>query len=194
MRFLVSGPVSSMRWVPSGLAHEWMTPRGPKRWRKLGKSLSRVVALFGLFFGVEVVQVAEELVEAVHGGQELVAVAEVVLAELAGGVAVGPQRPGDGGVGVAQANRRARHAHLGEAGAVRVLAGHERGAPRGATLLAVVVGEAGTFGGDAVDVGGAIPHHAVAVTRQVRDADVVAPDDQDVRLFGHGSSVDVESR
>ena len=36
---------------------------------------------------VEVVEVAEELVEAVHGRQELVEVAEVVLAELAGGVA-----------------------------------------------------------------------------------------------------------
>jgi hypothetical protein len=37
-----------------------------------------------LLLGVEVVQVAEELVEAVVGGQVLVAVAQVVLAELAG--------------------------------------------------------------------------------------------------------------
>src|SRR5580765_1394799 len=27
MRFLVSGPVSSMRWVPSGLAQQCSTPR-----------------------------------------------------------------------------------------------------------------------------------------------------------------------
>ena len=40
-----------------------------------------------VFHRVEVVEVAEELVEAVHGRQELVAVAQVVLAELAGGVA-----------------------------------------------------------------------------------------------------------
>ena len=38
MRFLVSGPVSSMRCVPSPLAQEWITPRGPKRLRKLGNS------------------------------------------------------------------------------------------------------------------------------------------------------------
>jgi hypothetical protein len=50
----------------------------------------RVVGVLGLLLGVEVVEVAEELVEAVGGGEELVAVAEVVLAELAGRVARGP--------------------------------------------------------------------------------------------------------
>ena len=29
MRFLVSGPVSSIFCVPSALAKEWITPRGP---------------------------------------------------------------------------------------------------------------------------------------------------------------------
>ncbi len=52
----------------------------------------RVVRLLGLLLGVEVVEVAEELVEAVHRRQVLVAVAEVVLAELAGGVALCLQR------------------------------------------------------------------------------------------------------
>ena len=40
IRSLVSGPVSSMRWVPSPLAQAWMTPRGPKFFRKFGKSSS----------------------------------------------------------------------------------------------------------------------------------------------------------
>ena len=40
IRSLVSGPVSSMRWVPSGSAHAWMTPRGPKFFRKSGNSSS----------------------------------------------------------------------------------------------------------------------------------------------------------
>ena len=40
MRSLVSGPVSSMRWVPSPFAHEWITPRGPKFLRKFGNSSS----------------------------------------------------------------------------------------------------------------------------------------------------------
>ena len=56
----------------------------------LERRVLRVVLVLRLLLGVEVVEVAEELVEAVHGGQELVAVAEVVLAELAGGVALRP--------------------------------------------------------------------------------------------------------
>jgi hypothetical protein len=47
----------------------------------------RPVRQLGLLLGVEVVEVAEELVEAMDRGQELVPVAEVVLAELPGGVA-----------------------------------------------------------------------------------------------------------
>jgi hypothetical protein len=49
----------------------------------------RVVELLGLFLGVEVIEVAVELVEPVHGRQELVAVAQVVLAELPGRIAKG---------------------------------------------------------------------------------------------------------
>jgi hypothetical protein len=40
IRSRVSGPVSSMRCVPSPLAHEWITPRGPKFLRKFGNSSS----------------------------------------------------------------------------------------------------------------------------------------------------------
>ena len=46
-----------------------------------------IVRVLGFFLGVEVVQVAEELVEPVRGRQVLVQVAEVVLAELAGRIA-----------------------------------------------------------------------------------------------------------
>ena len=129
--------------------------------------LGRVVVLLGLLLGVEVVEVAEELVEAVHGRQELVLVAEVVLAELAGGVALRLERGGDRRVLGPQADVGAGHADLGQAGAVRVLAGDERRATGGAALLAVVVGEPDALGGDAVDVGGAVAHQPVAVAAQV---------------------------
>ena len=43
-----------------------------------------------LLLGVEVVKIAEELVEAVRRRQDVVAVAEVVLAELPGHVALRP--------------------------------------------------------------------------------------------------------
>ena len=64
---------------------------------KLGaeRRVFRIVRQFRLFFGVQVVKVAVELVEAVHGGQEFVAIAQMVLAELAGGIALRLQQLGD---------------------------------------------------------------------------------------------------
>ena len=41
----------------------------------------------GIFHRIEVIEVAKELIEAVHRRQELVLVAKMVLAELAGGIA-----------------------------------------------------------------------------------------------------------
>jgi hypothetical protein len=83
-----------------------------------------------LLLGVEVVEVAEELVEAVHGRQELVAVAQVVLAELAGGVASGLSASAMV-MSSARRPRLAPAADLGEPGAQGRLAGDEgrRGRP-----------------------------------------------------------------
>ncbi|MND01152.1 hypothetical protein D3C83_200290 [compost metagenome] len=47
----------------------------------------RIVRVLRFLLGVQVVQVAEELVEAVGGREELILVAEVILAELSGDVA-----------------------------------------------------------------------------------------------------------
>jgi hypothetical protein len=94
-----------------------------------------------------VVEVAEELVEAVHGGQEPVLVAQVILAEL--------------------------------------VPGKKRRTASGARLLAVGVGEPHTLVGDPVDIRRPVAHQAVAVPTQVRDAEVVTPDDEDVRLVRH---------
>ncbi len=96
MRLRVSGPVFSIICLPtlpncgstvaSSLsdALRFSTPRGPNFF---GIRVFRIVRVFRLFLGVEVIEVAEELVEAVHGRQMLVAIAQMVLAELAGGVA-----------------------------------------------------------------------------------------------------------
>ena len=101
----------------------------------------RIVRQFRLFLGIEMIEVAEELVEAVHGRQRLVAVADMVLAELPGGVAEVLQQAADRRVQLAHAHRRAGKADLGQAGADAVLPGEERRAARGAGLLAVVVQE-----------------------------------------------------
>ena len=66
----------------------------------------RIVGVLRLLLGVEVIEIAEELVEAVHRRQMLVAVAEMVLAELAGGVAEILQELPDGRVLGLQAERR----------------------------------------------------------------------------------------
>ena len=50
--------------------------------------LGRIVVHLRLFLGVEVIEVAEELVEAVVGRQHVVEIAEMVLAELSGRVAL----------------------------------------------------------------------------------------------------------
>ena len=102
----------------------------------------RIVGQLGLFLGIQVIEVAEELVEAVDGRQRLVAVADVVLAELPGGVAEVLEQAADGGVELAHAHRRAGETHLGQAGAEAVLAGEEGRAAGGAGLLAVVMQEA----------------------------------------------------
>ena len=144
----------------------------------------RVVGVLRLLLGVEVIEIAEELVEAVHRRQMLVAVAKVVLAELAGGVAEILEELPDGRVLGLQAERGARHADLREAGADRRLPGDEGGAAGGAALLPVEVGEHRAFLRDAVEVGRAIAHQAVVVAAEIEPADVVGHDEQDVRLVG----------
>ncbi len=55
-----------------------------------------IVGEFRLFFRVQVIEIAEELVKSMHGRQEFIAIAEMVLAELAGGVAERLEQFGDG--------------------------------------------------------------------------------------------------
>jgi hypothetical protein len=62
--------------------------------------------------GVQVVEVAEELVEAVYGRQELVAVAEMVLAELCGSITLRLEQLGNR-PGLLQMTRREGHRSLG---------------------------------------------------------------------------------
>ena len=142
----------------------------------------RIVVGLGLLLGIEVVEIAEELVEPVHGRQVLVAVAQVVLAELAGGVALRLEQVGDGRRPVGDALRRTRHADGQQPRAKRLLTEDEGGTAGGAALLGVEVGEQRAFLGEAIDVGRLVAHHTEVVGADVVDADVVAPDDEDVRL------------
>ena len=95
----------------------------------------RVIRQFRLLLGVEVVQVAEEFVEAVNGREKLVAVAEMVLAELACRITKRLEQFRDRRVLRLKADGGAGHSDFCQARADRVLPGDEAGAPCRAALL-----------------------------------------------------------
>ena len=83
--------------------------------------------------------------------------------------------------GAAIAAFRTGQTDLGETSPDGRLAGKERRAASRATLLTVPVGEERAFLGNPVDVGRAVAHHAPVVGADVPVADVIAPDNEDVR-------------
>ena len=157
---------------------------------ELGAELGilRVVGILRLLLGVEVVEVAEEFVEPVDRRQELVAVAEMVLAELAGRVALRLEQLGERRILLGKSFLGARQADLEKTGAEAGLAGDERGAPGGAGLLRVMVGEDRAFLRDAVDIRRAVAHHAAVVGADIPQPDVITEDDEDVGLPAAGAA------
>ena len=92
IRFLVSGPVSSIVCppLPSAL-HLMHAARAELLAERLAVGehhVARIVAVLRFLFGVQVIEVAEEFVEAMHRRQVLVPIALVILAKLAGRVAL----------------------------------------------------------------------------------------------------------
>ena len=71
------------------------------------------------------VEVAEELVEAMHGRKIFVAVSQMVFAKLAGRITEGLQRLGNSDISCLKTYSCARYADLGEACALRRLTGDE---------------------------------------------------------------------
>ena len=129
------------------------------------------------------VQVAEELIEAVHGRQIFVEIAKVVLAELPGCVALclkgGGERYGlsrEPHVGSGLSHRR-------QASADRQFTGNEVRPARRAARLSVVVGEAHALRSQFIEVRCLPGHDALVVGADVEPADVIAHDDEDVWLL-----------
>src|SRR5689334_20697234 len=90
---------------------------------------------------IEVIEVAEELIEAMHRREELVRVAEVVLAELPRGIAERLEQLGERRIPVGQSLLGARQAHLQQSSSHRALSGDESRPPGSTGLLAIVVGQ-----------------------------------------------------
>ena len=140
----------------------------------------RVLRVVRLLQRIEVVEDAVELVEAVDRGQVLVAIPQVVLADLRGRVAEGLEDVADRRIGILQALFRRGQADFQQPGAERRLPGDERRASRSAGLLSVVIGEQRALACESVDVRRAAAHHAAVVGTDVPDADVVGHDHDDV--------------
>ena len=141
-----------------------------------------VVDILGLFLGVEVIQIPEELIEAMHRRQVFVAIAKMVLAELAGRVTEALEHLRDGHVFGLDPQGGARHANLGQARADRLLARDKSRTASGAALLAIEVREHRALAGDAIHVRRPITHDAVVVTAQIEPSNVVGHDEENVRL------------
>src|SRR5512133_1154941 len=194
-RSSVSGPSSLHVWffrVPSEDLHA-RSGRGDvrdagyrrvlARWRDglLGRALVDVGEAH-LLHRVEMVEVAPVLLEAVRRRQRLGVIAQVVLTELAGGVAEVEQELGDRRGAGSQPGRAAGQLRRDHAGAQRIHAGEEGVAPGGAALHGVVVGQRHALPPDPVDIRCLTHHQAAVIIARLHPADVVAHDEQDVRL------------
>ena len=143
----------------------------------------RIIGMGRVFHCIEVVEVAEELVEAVDRWQELVAIAEVILAELAGGITLRLESGGN-----RAGFRRQSHfcAGLSDSGHPRAnwqLTRNKVRATCRATCLGIVVGEQHSLLGQLIEIRRPPGHHAPVVCAYVPHANVVAHDEDDVRFF-----------
>ena len=72
-----------------------------------------IILILGFFFSIEVIEVAEKLVETVIGRQHIVSITEVVLAELTGNIALRLEQSSNGRIFYSHALLGARQADLG---------------------------------------------------------------------------------
>lgn len=140
-----------------------------------------IVEIFGLFRRVEVIETAEVFVEAVHCRQMFVAITEMILTELAGGVALFLQQGGDSRIAGLPTFLCPGQADLRHAGADRDGPTDKSGTPGSAALLAVIVGKGYALARDPVDVRRLVTHHSAVVVADIPGADIITPDHQNVR-------------
>ena len=130
------------------------------------------------------IEVAPVFLEAVCRRQRRRVVAQVVLAELAGGVAEITQEPCKRRGAGLQIGRAAGQLWRDHTGTHRIHAGEEGIAAGRAALHRHIVHEHCAFMPDAVDVGRFPDHQAAMVDARLHPADVVAHDEEDVGLAG----------
>jgi hypothetical protein len=103
--------------------------------------LLRIVGVFRLFLGVEVVEVSVKKIEAVDSGQEFVSVAQVVFPYLSGGLSEWLEQISSCRIFLLQAERRTGQPDSQKTCTERMLPRNERRPPRCAALLGIVIRE-----------------------------------------------------
>ena len=110
-------------------------------------------------------------------------IAEMVLAELACGVAEIEQEPCERRRASPQIGGAARNFRQNHADAHRLHAGDEGSTPSRAALLGIVGHELCAFMADAIDVGRFSDRQALVINARLHPADVVSHDEKDVGLL-----------
>jgi hypothetical protein len=130
------------------------------------------------------------------GRQRCGMVAQVILAELAGGIAEIVQKLGERRRTGPQIRRATGKLWWNHAGAQRMHSGEKSVASGGAALLGIIGHEFSAFAPDAVDIWRFSDHQSFMVDARLHDADIVAHDEQYVRLrlLLRGSSCARQSR
>ncbi len=128
-------------WVHRGIVHiRGLASQNAARteFGAVGRVL-RIIRKFRFFLGIEVVEVAEEFIETVDSREGLIAVADMVLAELARSIAEVFRSAHPPRIELAHPHRCAGKADLRETSANAVLASQEGGPPCSARLFAIVM-------------------------------------------------------
>src|SRR5262249_12760415 len=139
-----------------------------------------IVAMTGVLHCIEVIEIPEELIEAVQRRQELIEVAQMVLAELAGGVTHGFQHGGNSRRGIRHADRRASLTDSSQSSADREFAGDEVRTTRRAARFGIIIGTSDRLRRQPIEVGGSTSNYSWIVDADVCPADVVPHDEDNV--------------
>src|SRR5439155_11832442 len=128
-------------WHHSGVVRGCRPGVDHVAWPNHVQQILRIVRMRWIFHRIEMIEIPEEFIEAVDSWQELIQISEVVLAELACGVALRFERGSDGASLRWYADLGTRLADRGHACANRKFAHDEVRATCRATGLSVIVGE-----------------------------------------------------
>lgn len=142
------------------------------------------IAQFGFLLGIEMIEIAVEDIETMHGRQVLIPVTQVILAKLPRAVAQRLENFRQRGVTRVETNWGSGHAHGRQAGADGPLPRDECGSARRAGWFRVMIGEQHPLAGQPVNLRCWYAHEAMAVGGDVPVPHVIGHDHEDVRPVG----------